>query len=444
MAKSDSRTVVESVVDALERIAELNPTLNAFIAIFEAEAMQQAHALDEELRQGRPRGPLHGRTISIKDLIDVKGFPTTAASHVRAGHVAKSDATLVTRLREAGAILIGKTNLHEFALGTTSDESAFGAVHNPHDPSRSPGGSSGGSAAAVAAEMGWASIGSDTGGSIRIPASACGVVGLKPSFGEVPTVGVVPLSVSLDHVGPIARNVSDARTIHDALVGSAHAESAPKRPIGNLRLGRLTGYFLEKLDEDVRARMEEAIERLKDAGASIVDIDLGRLPDISTTYLNVALTEAFAYHAEALTEVPEKFSESVRTRLEMGATISHDDYVRAQADRAQMRGSVDAALSRCDALVLATMPIPPQKIGATTALVNGAEEPLRPLTLRHTQLFNLTGHPAISLPCGKTRDGLPCGFQIVGRHKDTPYLLNVALTCEPVVTLREPSSSAPR
>ena len=178
--------------------------------------------------------------------------------------------------------------------------------------------------------------------------------------------------------------------------------------------------------------------------SSIVDIDLGRLPDISTTYLNVALTEAFAYHAEALTEVPEKFSESVRTRLEMGATISHDDYVRAQADRAQMRGSVDSALSRCDALVLATMPIPPQKIGATTALVNGAEEPLRPLTLRHTQLFNLTGHPAISLPCGKTRDGLPCGFQIVGRHKDTPYLLNVALTCEPVVTLREPSSSAPR
>src|SRR5687768_7151751 len=221
MAKSDSRTVVESVVDALERIAELNPTLNAFIAIFEAEAMQQARELDEELRQGRSRGPLHGRTISIKDLIDVEGFPTTAASRVRAGHLAKSDATLVTRLREAGAVLIGKTNLHEFALGTTSDESAFGPVHNPHDPTRSPGGSSGGSAAAVAADMGWASIGSDTGGSIRIPASACGVVGLKPTFGEISVVGVVPLSVSLDHVGPLARNVSDAWAIYNALIEKA-------------------------------------------------------------------------------------------------------------------------------------------------------------------------------------------------------------------------------
>lgn len=444
MGVSDTRTIVQAVADTLERIAELNPTLNAFITIFEAEAIQQARALDEELRQGRSRGPLHGRTISLKDLIDVRGVPTTAASRVRAGHVAHTDAILVTRLREAGAVLIGKTNLHEFALGTTSDESAFGAVHNPHDPSHSPGGSSGGSAAAVASGMGWASIGSDTGGSIRIPASACGVVGLKPSFGEVPMVGVVPLSVSLDHVGPIAQNVSDAWAIYDALIGSARATSVSRASIGHLRLGRPTGYFLDKLDEDVRARTDQAIDRLKDAGASIVDVDLRRVPDISTTYLNIALPEAFAYHAEALAKVPDKFSESVRSRLQMGATISRDDYLRAQADRAQMRASVEAALSRCDALVLSTMPIPPQKLGATTALVNGAEEPLRPLTLRHTQLFNLTGHPAISLPCGQTRDRLPCGLQLVGRHKQTPDLLQVALTCEPVVTLREPSSSALR
>ena len=443
MASSDARTIVQTVAEALERIAALNPALNAFITVFEAEAMRQAHALDEELRHGRSRGPLHGRTISIKDLIDVEGFPTTAASRVRTGHVARTDATLITRLREAGAVLIGKTNLHEFALGTTSDESAFGAVHNPHDPSRSPGGSSGGSAAAVATGMGWASIGSDTGGSIRIPASACGVVGLKPGFGEIPTVGVVPLSVSLDHVGPIARNVSDAWAIYDALVATRRAEPVSGGSIRGLRLGWLTGYFLEKLDADVRARMDEAVVRLKEAGAAIVDIDLGRVPDISKTYLNVALTEAFAYHAEALANARDKFSESVRTRLEAGANISRDDYVRAQADRAQLRAAVEAALSGCDALVLATMPIPPQKIGATTALVNGTEEPLRPLTLRHTQLFNLTGHPAISLPCGNTRDGLPCGFQMVGRHKHTPDLLHVALMCEPVVTLRAPSSSEP-
>src|SRR5687768_11807718 len=214
-------SAVKNVTDAFERIAQLNATLNAFITLFEAEAMEQARALDEELRQGRSRGPLHGRTISLKDLIDVKGFPTTAASRVRAGHIAHADATIVTRLREAGAVIIGKTNLHELALGTTSDESAFGPVHNPRDPSRSPGGSSGGSAAAVAAGMGWASIGTDTGGSIRIPASACGVVGLKPGFGEIPTTGVVPLSVSLDHAGPLAQTVGDTWAIYNALVGAA-------------------------------------------------------------------------------------------------------------------------------------------------------------------------------------------------------------------------------
>ena len=207
--------------------------------------MQQARALDEELRHGRSRGPLHGRTISIKDIIDVKGVPTTAASRVRAGHVAHADATVVTRLREAGAVIIGKTNLHEFALGTTSDESAFGAVHNPRDPSRSPGGSSGGSAAAVAAGMGWGSIGTDTGGSIRIPASACGVVGLKPSFGEIPTVGVIPLSVSLDHVGPLAETVGDAWAIYNVLAGGATPPSSP-RSIDSLRLGKVGAIFWKR------------------------------------------------------------------------------------------------------------------------------------------------------------------------------------------------------
>jgi aspartyl-tRNA(Asn)/glutamyl-tRNA(Gln) amidotransferase subunit A len=178
LPSSPHNLVSKHVADALERIAELNPTLNAFISVFEGDAMAQARVLDEELRLGRSRGPLHGRTISIKDLIDVKGVPTTAASRVRAGHIAAADAPVVARLRDAGAVIIGKTNLHEFALGTTSDESAFGPVRNPHDPTRSPGGSSGGSGAAVAAGMGWASIGTDTGGSIRIPAAACGVVGL--------------------------------------------------------------------------------------------------------------------------------------------------------------------------------------------------------------------------------------------------------------------------
>jgi aspartyl-tRNA(Asn)/glutamyl-tRNA(Gln) amidotransferase subunit A len=433
-------SAVKSVSEALDRIAQMNPTLNAFITIFEADAMEQARALDEERRQGTSRGPLHGRTVSIKDLIDVKGSPTTAASRVRAGHVALADAIVVTRLREAGAVVIGKTNLHEFALGTTSDESAFGPVHNPRDPRRSPGGSSGGSAAAVAAGMSWASIGTDTGGSVRIPASACGVVGLKPTFGEIPTIGVVPLSVSLDHVGPLARNVSDAWAIYNALAGPGSPLPSP-RSIDTVRLGKVGGYFLEKLDDEVRVRFEDALRRLKDAGASIVETDLGHLPDIAATYVNVSLPEAFAFHAQALKKAPEKFSENVRSRLEMGGRISRDDYVRAQGDRAQLRTAVDRALASCDVLVLPTLPIPPQTIGATTATIGAHEEPLRPLTLRLTQLFNLTGHPAISLPCGDTRDSLPCGCQLVGRRHHTPALLQVALSCEAFVTPHGPSFS---
>lgn len=436
----ESGAIAKRVAESLERIAALNPTLNAFITVFDADAMDRARVLDEELRQGRSRGPLHGRIISIKDLIDVNGFPTTAASHVRAGHIARADAAVVSRLREAGAVIIGKTNLHEFALGTTSDESAFGPVRNPRDPSRSPGGSSGGSAAAVAAGMGWASIGTDTGGSIRIPASACGVVGLKPTFGEIPTVGVVPLSVSLDHVGPLAENVSDAWSIYDVLAGAVRPR-ASSHAIDNVRLGKLGGYFLEKLDADVRARFEEALNRLKDAGASIVDSDLGRLPDVPLTYVNVVLPEAYAYHEEALAKAPEAFGRSIRSRLEMGAQISRDDYVRAQRDRVQLRTAVDKALSSCDVLVLPTMPIPPQKIGAATAMIGGVEEPLRPLTLRLTQLFNLTGHPAISLPCGETCEGLPCGLQLVGRRQQTAELLTIALSCEAFVSPRVPSSS---
>jgi aspartyl-tRNA(Asn)/glutamyl-tRNA(Gln) amidotransferase subunit A len=342
-------------------------------------------------------------------LIDVKGVPTTAASRVRTGHIAAADAPVVTRLRDAGAIIIGKTNLHEFALGTTSDESAFGPVRNPHDPNRSPGGSSGGSGAAVAAGMGWASIGTDTGGSIRIPACACGVVGLKPTFGEITTVGVVPLSVSLDHVGPLAASVADAwanlRRADRLGPSTRIRRSDRRRSIWETRwlLPRDSGRRL-------RARFEEALSRFKDAGAAIVDVELHRLPDIAATYVNVALPEAFAYHSEALKRAPEEFGRNVRDRLEMGGQITRDAYLKAQGERAQMRTAVDRALSDCDVLVLPTMPIPPQPVGAATVVVDSIEQPLRPLTLRLTQLFNLTGHPAISIPCGETRVDCRAGF----------------------------------
>jgi len=444
MPVSDMRggPISKHVAETLERISALNPALNAFIAVFEAEAMAEALVLDDELRQGRARGPLHGRTISIKDLIDVKGSPTTAASRVRAGHVAREDAPVVSRLRDAGAIVIGKCNMHELALGTTSDESAFGPVRNPLDESRSPGGSSGGSAAAVAAGMGWASIGTDTGGSIRIPAAACGVVGLKPTLGEIPTTGVVPLSVSLDHVGPIAKTVRDVWAIYAALAGAPTSPESGES-VQQLRVGRLCGYFLEILDADVRQRFEDALERLKAAGASVSDVQLARLPDIPTTYANVVLPEAFAHYATSVERTPEAFSKGILARLEAGGRISREDYMSAQSARSVMRDSVDAALSGCDVLALPTVPVPAQKVGRTTALIDSGEQPLRPLTLRLTQLFNLTGHPALSLPMGDTSDGLPCGLQLVGRRQQTTDLLKAALSCEACVTPRAPSSSEP-
>jgi aspartyl-tRNA(Asn)/glutamyl-tRNA(Gln) amidotransferase subunit A len=422
-----------SVDEALERIAALNPGLNAFITVLAAEATEQAAMLDRERSQGKVRGPLHGLPVSLKDIIDVRGVPTTAASRLRTGHIADKDAPVVARLRQAGAVIIGKCNLHECALGTTNEESAFGPARNPFDLTRSPGGSSGGSAAAVAASMGWASIGSDTGGSIRIPAAACGVVGLKPSEREIPTVGVFPVSPSLDHIGPIARNVADASVLYDVMRGSEPA-ALPEAPIWQLRLAKLGGYFLDRLDDQVRNRFEEAVNRLHASGVSIVDRTIARAEEVPTIYMNISLAEAYAFHAKTLQATPEAYSPGLRSRLETGRQISASDYVQAQRDRAGLRAEVNGLLRNFDALILPTLPIPAPILGATTARIGGSDEPLRPIMLRLTQPFNLTGHPAISLPCGETLEGLPCGFQIVGRAQQTRELLTIAAACEPLIT----------
>ena len=426
-----SGPIAKSVTETLERISITNASLNAFVTVFEADAMADAHARDAELRQGRSRGPAHGWIVSVKDLIDMAGVPTTAASRSRLSHVASADATVVSRLRQAGAIIIGKCNLHELALGTTSDESAFGAVHNPRDTRRSPGGSSGGSAAAVAAGLGRASIGSDTGGSIRIPAAACGVVGLKPAFGEVPTAGLVPLSVSLDHVGPIATTVSDVWVLYGVLKGTGDVPfetAAPPR--SKITVGRLGGYFSDLLDTHVARQFDAAIERLTDSGVIVRDLRLPGASAIAATYSNIVLPEAFAVHAKALERDPEGYSAGVRQRLLTGRDIPAADYIEAQRVRATLRASVDAALGQCDAIVLPTLPIPAPIIGADTVEIRGVPHMVRPLMLRLTQLFNLSGNPAISIPCGNTSDGLPCGLQLVGRRDDTPGLLAIALTCE--------------
>ena len=326
----------------LQEIEAHDRALGAFITVLGASAIAQARELDAEIAAGVCRGPLHGIPISLKDLIDQQGVPTTAASRVREGHVAAGDAPVTARLRAAGAVLLGKTNLHEFAFGTTSDDSAFGAVRNPHDPSRSPGGSSGGSAVGIVTGMSVASIGTDTGGSIRIPSAACGTVGLKPTWGEVPCDGVVPLSPSLDHVGPLARSVADAWLIYLVLRGEATAARWPlpaPRPVKGLRLGVPRRYFHDVLDGEVRARFASSLAWLRHAGAETVDVEIPHARVIAPVYLHASLPEAAAYHAHSLESAPERYTKNVRLRLEMGRYVLAEDYVRAQAARTRSKSS---------------------------------------------------------------------------------------------------------
>jgi aspartyl-tRNA(Asn)/glutamyl-tRNA(Gln) amidotransferase subunit A len=428
-------TTAEAVLEqCLGRIAERNPTLNAFITVFEGEAREQARMADREIAAGKHRGPLHGVPISLKDLFDVRGAATTAASRVRQDHTAERDAPSVSALRHAGAVIVGKTNLHEFAFGTTNEDSAFGPARHPLDPNRSPGGSSGGSAAAVADGMCFASMGTDTGGSIRIPAAACGVVGLKPTYGELSTDGVVPLSTTLDHIGPICRSVEDAAIFYDVLRGAAMRPAAALTDPRAIRLAIPRPYFLAMLDTQVAAAFDAACDRLREAGATLTDVSLPHAGDVAPIYLHIVLTEAAAYHAKTLERRPEDYTPNTRIRLEMGRYILGEDYARALGGRELIRREVDAVLEGVDGLFLPALAIPAPRIGIPTVKVGGAEEPVRNVMLRCTQAFNLSGHPAIALPCGATTEGLPIGGQIVGAYGDTAGLLRVARAVETALT----------
>ena len=438
-ARLSSRGIssVEMTDACLTQIARNNGRLNAFITILADQARADARRADEEIASGHYRGPLHGVPLSLKDLIDLAGVPTTAASRVLEHHVADADAPITGRLRTAGAVFLGKCNLHEFAFGTTSEDSAFGPVRNPWDPTRSAGGSSGGSAAAVVTGMGYASIGTDTGGSIRIPAAVCGCVGLKPTSGELPCEGIIPLSRTLDHVGPLARTVADAWLLFHVMTGIPNPPLLPvRRPAPSLRIGLLRPYFMDVLSDDVREQFELELERLAMAGVTVVERAVPHASDIAAVYLHLQLPEASAYHAPVLQTRPEDYTPPVRLRLEMGRYVLAEDYSRAQVGAEVLRREVDAALDGLDGLVLPTVPITAQPIGSTGLTIGDRSYPVRALMLRLTQLFDITGHPAISVPCGRSRDNLPVGLQLVGRHGRTEDLLTLAATCEDVIGQR--------
>jgi aspartyl-tRNA(Asn)/glutamyl-tRNA(Gln) amidotransferase subunit A len=424
----------------LARIAAGNPRLNAFITVTADGALAAAQAADRARGAGAATTALHGIPLSLKDLIDQAGVVTTAGSLVRKDVVASGDATVTHRLREAGAVLVGKANMHEFAFGTTNEDSGFGAARHPIDTTRVTGGSSGGSASAVVTGMSIASIGSDTGGSIRIPAAACGVVGLKPTWGEIPTDGVVPLSRQLDHLGPIARTVTDVWLVHETLSGRAPRPDArlAARPLAGTRIGLLRGYFAERLDTDVEAVFDAAVETLRREGAAVEPVELPHARDIGPVYLHLVLADAAAYHAETLARRADDYTPNVRIRLEMGRYVLAEDYARALRGRAVIAREIDRALAGRDVLLCPTMPVPAPPLGATMVDVgHGQTEPVRTAMLRLTQPFNVGGQPALTIPCGRTRTlGLPVGLQLAGARGHTSGLLEVGLAVERALAAR--------
>lgn len=440
MKEETGTTSVERTEAALAAIAAHNERTNAFIRVDTDGALEQARAADDDRRRGIDRGPLHGAPVSIKDLIDIGGQPTTAGSRVLEHNVAAADAPLITRLRAAGAVIVGKTNLHEFALGTTSEDSGFGAVRHPLDPSRSPGGSSGGSAVSVATGMSEMSVGSDTGGSIRIPSSICGVVGLKPSIHDVPTTGVIPLSTTFDHVGPMATSVAAAAAMWRVLADQPDSVVATPKP-GDFRLGLLGGYFTEPLESIVRAAFDSAMTKLRNANIRVRDSQITGTSGIHPAYVDVVLPEAAAWHRKYLDTRGALYTNNVRARLIAGRDISAVNYFSAVQACDNYRIQVDALLTEVDALVLPTLPITAPVIGQNEVTLYGGsgidagqQVNVRAAMLRNTQLFNMTGHPAISLPLPMPPGMLPCGLQLVGRLDKTAELLAIAASCEKIVS----------
>jgi aspartyl-tRNA(Asn)/glutamyl-tRNA(Gln) amidotransferase subunit A len=407
---------VELTTATLQRIEQLNPELNAFITITSELALEQAQAAEEEIQRGDWRGPLHGVPIGIKDLIDTAGIRTTCGSAVFAARVPTEDAFVVQRLKQAGAVIVGKQNLQEFAWGGTSASSHFGPVRNPWDQSRIAGGSSGGSAAAVAAQMCFAAIGTDTGGSVREPASFCGVVGLKPTYGRVSTRGVFPLSWSLDHVGPLGRSVKDVAIMMDGIAG--YDEKDPycvDRPVDDysavqdktdVRIGVARSPYFEDLDPDISVVMEQALKVVANLAVAVTDVELPPVPAA------VQAGEVLAIHARNFSSTPELYRPFMRERMKQATEIQTLDYVQDLHQLHLLRHTINSLFSEVDLIVTPTVPVGP--ILVDDAVDMSPPPPPGELWLRNTRPFNAYGLPTISVPCGSTSKGLPVGLQIAG------------------------------
>ena len=411
--------------------------MRVFITVTADHALDRARAAEKEIAGGH-RLPLQGVPISLKDLFDTKGIRTTAGTKILADRIPAEDATATQKLNNAGAVLVGKTNMHEFAFGPTSVNPHYGTPCNPWDPERIPGGSSGGSATAVALALGFGALGSDTGGSIRIPSSACGIAGLKPTYGRASLHGVIPLSWSLDHPGPMARTVEDVAILLGVIAGydprDPRSQDVPipdytKALTGNIkgvRVGVPKTYFFDRVAAEVDTAVKTALRNIEKLGAQMVEVDLARLPLQQEIFTPIVVPEAYAWHEHYLEKQADLYGDDVRARIEPGRSMLSVDYVRAQQARMIMKEEFKEVFRTIDVIVSPTLPIPAPRIDRLLQPWGDDPETANASLTRFTRPFNIAGCPAISIPCGFTAGGLPIGMQIGGKPFDEANVLRVA------------------
>jgi aspartyl-tRNA(Asn)/glutamyl-tRNA(Gln) amidotransferase subunit A len=417
----------------LKRIEQTDGEIKAYTTVRGKDAHRDAEEAERELRSGRDRGLLHGLPVSIKDLIDTKDFRTTYGSAIFKDHVPADDATVVRKLKSAGAVIVGKTNTHEFALGGVTPP-----TRNPFGLDRIPGGSSGGSAAAVAAGAALLTLGSDTGGSIRIPASLCGTVGLKPSYGLVSRVGVFPEAWSLDHVGPITRYVEDAAVLLGVIAGYDAADhTTTDRPVpdylaeldrgvGDLRVGVPTNHFYDRIDPEIDSAVRDALEHMHGLGLPVEDVTFPCVNEILGAYTAIDSAEVAANHRRIYEHHAHEYQPESKLYIESGLFVRASSYIDAQRSRARLLRCVLDSLRGVDVLAVPTQPMRVPHVGDTVATINGEEEDLLLAMIRLLAPFNFTGLPAISVCCGYDSDDMPIGLQIVGKPYEDGKVLRVA------------------
>ena len=438
MIRSGEISPVEIIDAHLSRIRATEPVLNSFITVLADEAATAARQAERDIRAGRHRGPLHGIPVGLKDLFNTGGVRTTSGSRIYDNYIPAQDCTVAARFREAGAILLGKLNMHQFAYGPTGENPDYGHMHNPWDPERVSGGSSGGSGSAAAAGQCTITTGSDTGGSIRIPAALCGIVGLKPTYGRVSRHGLTPLAWSMDHPGPMVRTVEDAAITMNVIAGHDPNDVASANlpvpdytvaltgEIHGLRIGVPRQYMEAPLDPEVRQSVNTALEQMEAMGAEVVEVEFPEFDDAAAISTTMLMAEATACFRDLLASDGNRLYEPVRLRLEAGLFISAADYLRAQQGRAVFDRAARRLLEDVDLLAGPTEPVTAPPILQQQVLAGEQEIGTVAALTQYTRPYNITGFPAISVPCGFSSEGMPIGLQLAGRPFDEETVLRAA------------------